>query len=783
MKKILFAFLFVFCLTATFGGLFLPQTAYAAEEGSVDRVDVSKPISNKEDFISLVNGYSRYSSTYQNAQISLGASLDLGGAVLTGTIGMIDAPFAGTFNGNSFVVSNFVLQPEVASEQYCGLFGVTDGATIQNLELYNVKINSSASAIAYAGALVGKATGNTVIEYCQVDGRVQFESSMKGNVSFGGIAGFALNSKIENCIVRSSDFGNWALEEGNNICAFGGVVGRVSSSRVLLCAVEANFNLNISNAFKGSVALGGAAGKVTGGGSFVRNIAIENNYNILSSQNLMLGEAIAEITGAHPNEDNLCNIHFKNNGYMAVADGFAYDASKAQITVNKSSQNLSEIIANDVLYFKQNDWHSENPWNFDEVWYVNSGTNKLSLQSFQNNFVIRVANSNPSVINFDNSTLASGYKFNESVVLKFNFAENMEKYYRASSIVFGNKEIAVINVSEDGVYSLSSDDGKVLNRYLIANNGNGFDLTIKNINMATSGSVYSINITPKEFSGKIESVVYGEDNNVLESADNPYVYTENNATNQDEMLLNKIRYGSSYTLSTKAKPGTPYAFVGWYLQKQDGSLKQISQEKVVPSLAFKFGEGDFVDDFTLLARYSVDACNVTFKMDEGIEKIVISEDFEHPILNSDQVRAVSKTDQALKMQIYVEKNYKFDVEEFIKELDIYKSQAPNTTFCSFIGREPQENGSTSFNFILDLTNLQPGTYSDSFTVNARTVKTQSEKSNFVWWIVAGVGGGVTLVAIIILVVWLIMRNRGFGGGSMGGGTKVSKKSFKKGMYY
>ena len=47
-------------------------------------------------------------------------------------------PFTGTFNGNSYTISNLYI--DIPSTNDVGLFGYTSGATIENVGLINVNI-------------------------------------------------------------------------------------------------------------------------------------------------------------------------------------------------------------------------------------------------------------------------------------------------------------------------------------------------------------------------------------------------------------------------------------------------------------------------------------------------------------------------------------------------------------------------------------------------------------------------------------------------------------------
>ncbi len=119
----------------------------------------------------------------QNMQNNLAGSyclttnLDMTGVSFT-PIGSSSSPFGGSFDGQGHTISNLTINTPTLNE--VGLFGVINGATIQNLGLLGVSI-SGASAV---GALAGSASGS--ITNCYSTGSV---SSASGANYVGGLVG------------------------------------------------------------------------------------------------------------------------------------------------------------------------------------------------------------------------------------------------------------------------------------------------------------------------------------------------------------------------------------------------------------------------------------------------------------------------------------------------------------------------------------------------------------------------------------------------------------------
>ena len=71
-------------------------------------------------------------------------------------IGTSSNKFKGTFYGNGHTISNLTIN---SSSGYTGLFGYTDGATIQDLGVVDAEITSTEY---YTGGLVGDCSNSTI---------------------------------------------------------------------------------------------------------------------------------------------------------------------------------------------------------------------------------------------------------------------------------------------------------------------------------------------------------------------------------------------------------------------------------------------------------------------------------------------------------------------------------------------------------------------------------------------------------------------------------------------
>ena len=124
-------------------------------------------------------------------------------------IGTESRKFAGTFNGNGYTISNLGITSSAANT---GLFGYTNNATIQNVNLTNVSVTSSQTN---TGGLVGAAQAGSITN-CHGSGDVQ------GASTTGLLAGLATSGvTITSCSTSGSVSGSTYV---------GGMLGRITGN-------------------------------------------------------------------------------------------------------------------------------------------------------------------------------------------------------------------------------------------------------------------------------------------------------------------------------------------------------------------------------------------------------------------------------------------------------------------------------------------------------------------------------------------------------------------------
>jgi hypothetical protein len=119
---------------------------------------------------------------------ALGADIDLAGENWT-PIGDASTAFKGSLYGNGYVISNLTVN--AAGGSNVGLFGCLNGATISGVRLVDARVVGGG----YAGALVGRAAGSSIITKCSVVGAAVSASGDRAGLFAGQLSGGSSVSK------------------------------------------------------------------------------------------------------------------------------------------------------------------------------------------------------------------------------------------------------------------------------------------------------------------------------------------------------------------------------------------------------------------------------------------------------------------------------------------------------------------------------------------------------------------------------------------------------------
>ena len=186
-------------------------------------------------------------------------------------IGNVTTKFTGEYNGDGYTIDALYISR--SSTNYQGLFGMADGANIENIGVTNVEITGNT----YTGGLIGYIYSLETVSNCYSTG------SVSGNADVGGLVGYNVSSTISNSYSTASVGGG-----GSNV---GGLVGKnrvslIISNSYSTGSVSGNTNVgglvgyNITSTISNSY----STGSVSGNGLYVGGlIGVKGSSTITNS--------------------------------------------------------------------------------------------------------------------------------------------------------------------------------------------------------------------------------------------------------------------------------------------------------------------------------------------------------------------------------------------------------------------------------------------------------------------------------------------------------------------
>ena len=164
-------------------------------------------------------------------------------------IGNVDHPFKGNFDGNKKTISGAFIT--TAHEDGSGLFGLINGATIQNLLITNSLFKTSERKVA---ALVGEMDGTSTISNIYVTDSVYVVSQRGNRAGIVSTMSNTANATISNCVNAANISVLSATASDKNYC--GGILANGNSGIVII-----NDCLNLAD-IAGNEYVAGIAGAV-----------------------------------------------------------------------------------------------------------------------------------------------------------------------------------------------------------------------------------------------------------------------------------------------------------------------------------------------------------------------------------------------------------------------------------------------------------------------------------------------------------------------------------------
>ena len=784
----IFVWILLFSVTAVVGNVFLN---YDTNEKTALAVGDEIEIATADRLENYINSYD---TSRANATFVLTEDIDMTGKILKTGFGTATDPFAGTFDGRGHTISNLTFdfstnaqgQEVVTDNKYVGLFGITNGATIKNFSIAGkttFTVGKCNDAV-YMSPVVGLANYTTITQI-QNTSKISLNSAdvFAKNVYFGAIAGMTSGGSISYVISRTSasDFGPWTLNDRNEkINQVGGIVGNLTNTQMYFVVGASKFNIIVDEDFYGTLDIGGVAGYVDQSFGSIIDVVLENTFTVglpqLGTSGIVkVGQVVGEISNNAPESGNLSYIRYKSNtaGYSIFGDrgGYTYKVSPTDNII--SIQNIPETTEE----FNGDDYYFEyGPWDFETVWYLNAGT--IYLQEFYGRFTVELGENlvSGNILELKRD-FPTAYNYNDKVEIVFGFRSildgesqvDLAKYYYLDALTLGGNVVEEILYSE-GEYYLANTE-----KYTLTKSGENYVLTIKNVNRSTASLAYPYDIRTraKRFNLKVTSKLY--DGGTYVDEDTPPAQVYYSSGTPLDTLTDTITYDTkTVTINKRLRNANlPYAFVGWYLEKTGADVELTRAE----SLAINFGRGEYKDDISIYAKYEKYACVVTFKIDAGVQNIVLFGDEKNAITKTNTSVSVSKQEQNLKIEVKIQKDYDFDVKEFIAGLDTYKSTGES--FCTWLNENDPTRPANYYMFNLDMTVLNYDDFGDRLNISIQTTENKASSKKMKWIIVgSSVGGGVLIAGLVVVIIIIKRRN----GGGFGGGFSSGKTSFKKGSY-
>ena len=295
-------------------------------------------------------------------------------------VGNFDNPWKGNMDGQGHTISNLYIK---TAQDYVGLFGYTDGATIQDLIFDNAKVenvNTTGTNTSYTGILVGyaygyspshikgiKTTNNCTVIGQEITGgivgfaKINLEncdnhSSVKGTSNVGGIAGFSCYKNIKRCT-------NYGTVE-NDGSYIGGIIGYAIETSIEDCA---NYGKITSTGWTA----GGIAGQTGDNCSIQKVFSYGDVTNTHNDSGIIMGYVLGTVTAkgiVAYNKEALLNNSSENIKTVGVGS-LTFEDGKEEADVVKAF--TQQQIKSGEVALALND----NKTSGDLSWYQKLGEN------------------------------------------------------------------------------------------------------------------------------------------------------------------------------------------------------------------------------------------------------------------------------------------------------------------------------------------------------------------------------------------------------------------------
>ncbi|AUM64976.1 filamentous hemagglutinin [Brevibacillus laterosporus] len=229
-----------------------------------------------------------------------------------------DNHFQGNFDGGGRCIANLFIN--LPSNSYAGLFGQITGATIQNLDIIDCNVTGAAAT----GSLIGYSI-NSLIKNCHVDTFSSCRITSKGNNAGALIGQASSNTMIEDCSANANIIG---------VSNIGGFIGTITDSNI---SVKRSYS---KGRVEGSSNVAGFIGHMTSSNSSIEDCytscdvigsTVAGFVGYITTGNLKRCNAIGTIYGTgtgftydhyNPGAKTLTECYFDRQTYNTTTGGY-----------------------------------------------------------------------------------------------------------------------------------------------------------------------------------------------------------------------------------------------------------------------------------------------------------------------------------------------------------------------------------------------------------------------------------------------------------------------------
>lgn len=234
-------------------------------DGHLDNIDTPEELAWLISYVNGLNG----ASAHPDAVATITADIDMDASIWV-PIGNSNTPYEGTFEGNGHVISGI---HSILVNDDAAMFGVTEGATIQNVQAVVYFDGNSINK----GTFIGTMNGGTLAN-------VEAAGTLIGKantINMGGLVGLANGTSENKSLIHSGFSVNTIIAEKASTVV-GGLVGSLGDVVVDENDVTSNYYGNLYNSYANLTLGGSNVATIVGGLVGINNVGctVENCYVI-----------------------------------------------------------------------------------------------------------------------------------------------------------------------------------------------------------------------------------------------------------------------------------------------------------------------------------------------------------------------------------------------------------------------------------------------------------------------------------------------------------------------